>query len=195
MKKKALTKALALAMAVAMTGSMAGCGNDSGTNSSAPESSSESSSEEQGGAESTPEESGEESSEESGTESSEEAGGEDTTASADQPLPEWEAYDCNGATIRIAAEQIFDSTLEADKDDPAKSANYEKKWEYLHALEEKYNCKFEMVTLENSQGVDEGEAILNGFTNGLGYADIFMKGPGTMLQIRHSLPPLRTGIS
>ncbi len=188
MKKKALSKVLALAMAIAMAGSTVGCGNDSqpSDSQSQPSDSSQESSE-GGSSEESSEATDESGSEESGTESSEEAGGEDTTASADQPLPEWEAYDCNGATIRIAAEQIFDSTLEADKDDPAKSANYEKKWEYLHALEEKYNCKFEMVTLENSQGVDEGEAILNGFTNGLGYADIFMKGPGTMLQIRNFL--------
>lgn len=188
MKKKALTKVLALAMTIAMAGSMIGCGNDSGSNSSTPESPAESTSEDQGGADSTPEESSEDAGGEesdAGAESSEDAGGEE--ASVNQPLPEWEAYDCNGATIRIAAEQIFDSTLEADKDDPTKSANYELKWSYLHALEEKYNCKFEMVTLENSQGVDEGEAILNAFTNGQGYADIFMKGPAVMLQVRNFL--------
>ena len=189
MKKKALTKVLALAMTIAMAGSVIGCGNDAGTGSSTPESPAESSGEEQGGADSTPEESGEESPEESGEENSEEAGGEEAggeEASADQPLPEWEAYDCGGATIRIAAEQIFDATREEDKDGD-RANDYIQKWEYLHALEEKYNCTFEIVTLENSQGIDEAEAILNGFTNGQGYADIFMKGPGVMLQIRNFL--------
>ena len=176
MKKKALTKVLALAMAVAMTGSLIACGNDAGDQSS--QQSSESTQEESQGGQ-------EESSNES-EESSTEDPGEETPESADQPLPEWEAYDCNGATIRIAAEQIFDATREEDKDGDRKN-DYVQKWEYLHALEKKYNCKFEIVTLENSQGVDEAEAILNGFTNGQGYADIFMKGPGVMLQIRNFL--------
>lgn len=189
MKKKALTKSLALVMALAMAGSMAGCGNDTPSNDSQTPGDSQESSEGGSGEESTPDAGDDAAGDAAGDDA---AGGEETpddgaAASADQPLPEWEAYDCNGATIRIAAEQIFDSTLEADKDDPSKSANYAKKWEYLKTLEKKYNCKFEMVTLEGSQGVDEGTTILNNFTNGLSYADIFMKGPAVMLQVRNFL--------
>lgn len=177
MKKKALTKVLALAMAIVMAGSMVGCGNDAtpSNNDSQPSDTQESP---QGGQS--------DDSQEDSQAPVDEQPGDETPESEDQPLPEWEAYDCGGATIRIAAEQIFDATREEDKDGDRKN-DYAQKWEYLHALEEKYNCTIEIVTLENSQGVDEGEAILNAFTNGLGYADIFMKGPGTMLQIRNFL--------
>lgn len=175
MKKKALTKVLALAMAVAMTGSLIGCGNDAGDQSS--QQSSESTQEESQGGQ-------EESSNES-EEASTEDPGEETPESADQPLPEWEAYDCNGATIRLASEQIFDGITEEDKEKDA--AKYEKRWEYLHALEVKYNCKFEAVTLKTSEGVDDADAMLAEYRNGLGYADIFCKGPDVMLKVRDYL--------
>lgn len=163
-------------MAVAMAGSVVGCGNDAtpSNDNSQPSDTQESP---QGGST--------EDSQEDSQAPADEQPGEETPASDNQPLPEWEAYDCGGATIRIAAEQIFDNTREEDKD--TNPQVYEQKWGYLHALEAKYNCKFEIVTLENSAGVDEDAAILNYYTNGLGYADIFTKGPDIMLKVRDYL--------
>lgn len=176
MKKKLLTKFCAVAMAVAMVGTMVGCGDDdntpAGNDNTTPGTEQQGGNDQQGGDQQGDDQQG-----------GDEQGGEE--ANANQPLPTWEAYDCGGATIRIAAEQIFDATREEDKDGD-RANDYTKKWEYLHALEEKYNCKFEIVTLD-STGYDEAEAILNNFANGLGYADIFTKGPDVMLKVRNYL--------
>lgn len=69
----------------------------------------------------------------------------------------------------------------------AGGVEYEKKWEFMHQIEDKYNITVEYTNLEGDDGWSTQEMILAGITSGEAYADIFCQGDDIVVGLREYL--------
>ena len=111
-------------------------------------------------------------------------GGEDQGGGTDEA-----SYDFGGAVVRVSGGYFGDLN-----ESSAGSVEYERKWEIMHQVEEKYNIKVEYTNLEGDDGWSTQDAILAGITSGEAYADIFCQGDDIVVGLREYLEDITNDV-
>lgn len=107
----------------------------------------------------------------------------------DQSGSDGTAYDFGGAVVRVSGGYFGDLN-----ESNAGSVEYERKWEIMHQVEEKYNITVEYTTLEGDDGYNTQETILNGMVGGEAYADIFCMGDDIVVGLREYLEDITNDV-
>lgn len=123
------------------------------------------------------------------TTGSDTTGGDTTGGGEDQGTVDEASYDFGGAVVRVSGGYFGDLN-----EDNAGQVEYERKWEIMHRVEEKYNITVEYTKLEGDDGWTTQDTILAGITSGEAYADIFCQGDDIVVGLREYLEDITNDV-